>query len=235
MSKLTQYTINGLTWIGKTTEGEYVQALKDGRSSHDIYQPVHKSQTADNQHYITCVGCYTPETIKPLGKRDRAFLEDAYEADLSYCLECSIAHDTDDCYNREYQWTENGLVCNACFESYLTRNKYALDDYVNKGDQCIPLEAAETLAKQRRLKHVERFIGGMVDGRGGWWNGEACREGHPEQVLADLLKANPNNEYVFSHDESGQFQTYFSVWQVMPAKAKRITKPRKTASKRKAG
>ena|SRR3990167_2843335 len=70
---------------------------------------------------------------------------------------------------------------------------------------------------KRAIKYWNTYDGdngGMTDGRGGWFRGELTREGEPETVLAELLERNPEGEYVFSHDESGQFQVYFSVWRV---------------------
>ena len=54
----------------------------------------------------------------------------------------------------------------------------------------------------------------MVDGRGGYFNGKSTREGTPKSVLAEYMALKPDSVFLFTHDESGQFQTYFSIWEI---------------------
>ncbi len=199
---------NSKVWAGKTESGEYV-ALNSSGSPRDIYQP----EVVKDQNYLTNVGCWDPKLL-PLTKKDKAFLNDAWIGQVEHCTECYDAcFDTEDYHDAgDYKWTEDGLVCLECFDSYAEDH---LDDYTDKSEQCIPLKVAESLESKGRLKFIERFIGGMVDGRGGWFNGESVREGHPKNVLEGLKAKHNDCEYVFSHDESGQFQTYFSVWKLI--------------------
>jgi len=214
------WKIDGTEWAGKTRDGEFVKAREENRTSYDIFQPVYSESTADNHDYVMPVGCWEPKEILPLNEEDELFLQGAYEADLSSCVECCVYHDTDTVYQPEFQFTEDGLVCDGCFADYLKGDEERLEGYIDKADQCIPLECAENLKKSRRLQHIERFIGGMVDGRGGRYGGEYTREGHPKELLKEFKAKHPTWQFVFSHDESGQFQTYFSIWRVLPVKAK---------------
>lgn len=103
-----------------------------------------------------------------------------------------------------------GVNC-GCYDTY-NRDNYR--DNVNDSDKSIELSTARDLESDGELEFIERFIGGMTDGRGGYFNGETTREGHPTEVLDELLENEPDGEFIFSHDESGQFQSYFSVWRV---------------------
>jgi len=158
----------------------------------------------------------------------QAKIEDRYFSDsVTACSGCSEYDDNDDCYKTNFRYIESfgelGLNC-GCFTDYALNN---IDDYANDSNKAIELEQVKTLQKCRRLKHIERFISGWVDGRGGYYAGEYCREGEPESVLAELLKANPEKQYVFTHDESGQFQSYFSVWELKPARKSRARRSKK--------
>lgn len=142
-----------------------------------------------------------------------------FEDSVSRCSACGEWMYNDNGYQYNYRITNSellGIDC-GCFAEHCEKN---LDDFFDDAENPIELEIAENLAKNNKIKFVERFIGGMTDGRGGYWHGkgEGCgtvREGNPEEILNDLKNENPEKSYVFSHDESGQFQTYFSVWEVL--------------------
>lgn len=204
---------NDKQWVGKTKCGEYV-ALNGRGEARDVYQP----DVVDDQNYLTCTGSYTPSVIEPLSKKDKAFLESAYIGQVEHCAECyDNAFDTEGDYGESgFKATQDGYVCADCFDAYAEAH---LDDYTDTADECIPLKSAESLEDKGKLKFIERFIGGMVDGRGGRYaddrtRGVYIREGKPADILAKLRAENSGRSYVFSHDESGQFQTYFSVWQI---------------------
>jgi hypothetical protein len=115
---------------------------------------------------------------------------------------------------------ECSFVCRECFPSWL--NTYGIDDYINKPNRCIPSEAAEQLVESGKIRFVQRYIGGMTDpGRGGSYGGEHVENGQPKEVVRELLKAKPKGQYICSHDESGQFQVYWSVYEVIPEQTKR--------------
>lgn len=204
---LVKSRYNSKRWVGRTKEGEFV-ALNSHSAARDIYRP----EVVDDQNYVSEVGCWDPE-ILPLTNSDKTFLESAYVGQIEHCTECyDNAFDANECYEESgFKITEDGYVCPDCFEAYAAEH---LDDYINAPSRCITLKSAEALRAKGRLKFIERFIGGMTDGRGGSWGGERCSEGHPIEILKALKAKYPKRNYVFSHDESGQFQTYFSVWQV---------------------
>jgi hypothetical protein len=140
--------------------------------------------------------------------------ERTFDDEVTSCHECG-----------EYMWNDNGRTYNyrivdectllgmecGCYDEWCKKN---WKSKINTPDECVELDFAEELESKGKLVHIARYIGGMTDGRGGYYAGECCAEGEPKKVLAALLKKNPKAKYVFTHDESGQFQTYFSVWRV---------------------
>lgn len=149
-----------------------------------------------------------------------------FEDDSDSCGECGIIDHRDNGYTYNFRETPGGdymgVNC-GCFEEAC---KAEFRDNVNDSDRAITLESARELAREGKLKFVERFIGGWTDpGRGGHFrveegepdfsaNGGSVNNGDPEEVLKAALERDPDGEYIMSHDESGQFQTYFSLWQV---------------------
>lgn len=162
----------------------------------------------DAYHHLDLMGYNLKEYLND-NNIDTIFEESCFQ-----CGDCGVYDYSDDGYTYNYRMTDNdilGINC-GCY------TEYGLENYkenANDADISIELDVAIKLKKQKKLKHVARYIGGMVDGRGGYFDGEYCSEGTPQQVLNELLKKYPKRSYVFSHDESGQFQTYFSVWQVL--------------------
>ncbi len=150
---------------------------------------------------------------------DHKIEDTVFDDSVFQCSDCGEYDWNDNGYKYNYRATDDGLFglnC-GCYDNYAKNN---LDEYVNNHKQCIELDIAEELEKEGKLQFIERFIGGWTDGRGGYFNGEFTREGTPEDILKELRSKDKKGEYVFSHDESGQFQTYFSVWKVMKDEAK---------------
>lgn len=223
--------IHGIKFIGKSEYGEFY-ALKDGNRFYG-YDVTHGDSTYDGNNYIQCVSCgCKPKELLPLTKRDVKLIKSCYTTDgLSSCEECGMAYDTES-YDSNPGYVIAGdcsFVCrNGCFGEWLKR--YGLDDYINQSNKALPIECAEALEKNKSLKFIRRYIGGMVDpGRGGYYSDGKHKglvdNGQPDEVLRTLLEQSPNTKYVLSHDESGQFQTYWSVWQV-------ISKPKSKKAKR---
>lgn len=132
---------------------------------------------------------------------------------VSQCGECGEWDHQDDGYTYNFRVIGGdllGINC-GCFKEAC---KNSIEDFEDNTDTPMELEAAEELKKEGRLIFLERFIGGMVDGRGGSYGGKSTREGTPAGVLAEYKKKFPKASFVFTHDESGQFQTYFSIWKV---------------------
>jgi hypothetical protein len=165
-------------------------------------------------HVLPLLGYNLDSLRKTLGVTEN---NEYFYDSVTLCDGCFEYDDNDSGYPSNFRHTENGsfgINC-GCFKTYCIEN---VMEYANEASKAIELDVAEELEKQGQLKHVERFIGGMVDGRGGRYNGELTREGDPKTVLVELLKKHPKKQYVFSHDESGQFQSYFSVWEVKKSK-----------------
>jgi hypothetical protein len=105
-----------------------------------------------------------------------------------------------------------------------------LEPYVD-GKKPMPLDKAHALWREGKLVFVERFVGGFAD-RGGSWHGPDEREGveafdngdadsygsttvgNPQEVIPARRKASPKAQFICSLDESGQFQTYWSLWRI---------------------
>lgn len=136
-----------------------------------------------------------------------------FDDSVSRCDECGVYDYQDDGYKYNHRIVNGsvyGINC-GCFAKACKNN---LEDFVDDTNTPLELEAAKELEKEGRLVFVERFIGGMVDGRGGSFAGKRVREGTPSEVLAEYKSKHPKAKFVFVHDESGQFQTYFSIWKV---------------------
>lgn len=167
-------------------------------------------------YHLLPLNGYSLESFqRAVGAKDRTFYDE-----VERCSGCDEFDWRDNGYTYNHRGTDDGnygINC-GCFQDYAKRN---IDQYANESKEAIELDIAEELQKEGRLEFVERFIGGMTDGRGGYFRGEPTREGDPTEVLEELLKENPNGKYIFSHDESGQFQTYFSVWKLKAIKRKK--------------
>jgi hypothetical protein len=163
----------------------------------------------DYFHAIRFLG-YSRETFEKVSGIQSGTFDD----EITSCDDCGEYFYQSNGYTNAFhivnECTLLGIKC-GCYEEYCKKN---IADFVNDSDKAMELDVATQLEVSGKLVHVQRFIGGMVDGRGGYFNGESTREGTPKQVLADLLKKFPKRKYVFTHDESGQFQSYFSIWQV---------------------
>lgn len=156
----------------------------------------------------------------PKGSDGRTFQDN-----MQKCDECGVWDDRDNGYNYNHRMTDDGYIglnC-GCYHEHMKDNYL---ENVNDHKKCIELDVMKELENEGKVEFIERFIGGMTDGRGGYYAGKSCREGSPEGILEELITKSPKSKFLFSHDESGQFQTYFSVWKVTK---KGLPKNKKTA------
>lgn len=149
--------------------------------------------------------------------------ESGFYDDTESCSECGLYNESTNGYTSNFRYHDNygnlGVEC-GCADKVQEEN---FEDYADEPSKCIELETAQKLAKQGKVKFVKRYVGGMTDGRGGYWRGEDegdegsghIDEGDPAHVLRDLKNEDGDRRYLFSHDESGQFQTYWSVWEIV--------------------
>lgn len=129
------------------------------------------------------------------------------------CDDCGTWDSNDSGYTYNYRIMDGeqlGLNCGCAHE----RAKETFAEMANNPKRYIEREAAQELVEDGMLEHIERFIGGWTDGRGGSYGGVSTREGTPEGVMAQMLKEEPKSKFVISHDESGQFQSYFSIYRI---------------------
>lgn len=138
------------------------------------------------------------------------------------CSDCGLYDYNDSGYTYNYRIVDCeqlGLNC-GCYEARMESPR-ALEGYADDDSKAIERSAMLKHEEAGRVKHLECFIGGMTDGRGGYFQGYgATREGNPETVLKEYQERFPRKRFVFSHDESGQFQTYFSIWEILEKKPK---------------
>ena len=167
----------------------------------------------DSYHKLGFAGYSRESFIKALGVTTEGFEDDTFR-----CSECGVFDDSSDCYTYNHRVVNDcellGVNC-GCFDEYC-KSESGLDEYCNNSDKAIESNAIEAHVESGKLEFVERFVGGMTDpGRIHLYAGEHVRVGQPESILAELNKLNPDAQYIFGHDESGQFQTYFSVYKVI--------------------
>lgn len=162
-------------------------------------------------HAISIAGYCLESFNEVLGVSEHGFSDDTFR-----CDECGIYDHADNGYTYNHRIVNDcerlGIDC-GCFSEYCESNFDS--EYGNDHSKAMELETAEKLETEGKLKHIQRYIGGMTDGRGGYYAGEYTEEGVPETVLEALLESDSSGVYLFTHDESGQFQTYFSVWKVL--------------------
>lgn len=218
-----------LGFITIDTSGTLTPVIKDGiiteQQAYDIrdnqeYGVSDSGEHVDGQYILIKSGWNFYSDMRLLGYNHTQFLEligaDDYGFydDTYLCHSCGKFDDTDNGHTYNHRHTDDSLLgvnC-GCYEEYCEDNFES--HFGDNHSEAIELSTAEKLESDNKIEHIERFIGGMTDGRGGWYDGESCREGNPETILKEFKEKYPNDTFIFSHDESGQFQTYFSIWRV---------------------
>ena len=150
-----------------------------------------------------------------LNAEDYGFNDDTFR-----CGECGLFDSNDDGRHTHFRIVDGdilGVRC-GCFDEHCKEN--FAEEYGDNPDHAIERDTALELQEEGKLKLLETFIGGMVDGRGGYFAGKPTREGTPEAVLKEYKEKYPKKTFLFTHDESGQFQTYFSIWEIKKTKSK---------------
>lgn len=190
--------------------------------NHNAYGISDYGEHIDGQDIIVKSGWEFYHIIPLLGYSLESFLEVleaedyGFEDDTDRCSECGVLNSRDNGYTYNFRYIESvgnlGLHC-GCFADF-AKSPEAIEHYTNNARECIELEIAESLEELGKLEHIGRYFGGVTGGRPGYWKGEVCPIKNPDEVLKEELEKNPDAKIVFSHDESGQFQTYFSAWKV---------------------
>lgn len=189
--------IYGIDGVGETVGGERVLVKSGWHYYHQLPLLGYSLESFDNIMGIT---------------------QHSFYDEVSSCHGCGLYADCTDLYKENFKIVDEcelfGIEC-GCYHEYCVSSD-ALAEFVNNPTKAMELTTCETLENDGRLKFVERFIGGLVDGRGGHFGGEYIKEGTPRKALQLFKAAYPKADFVFSHDESGQFQAYFSIWQIVP-------------------
>jgi hypothetical protein len=161
-------------------------------------------------HEIKLLGYSLESFEKVLGITEHGFEDDTFQC--SACNKWDHA-DNGHTYNHRYvDYDRLGVRC-GCYAEHCKEN---FMDYADDFKKAMELDTAKELEGEGKLKHLECFIGGMTDGRGGYYRGYgSTRESSPEKALKEYSEKFPEKQFLFSHDESGQFQTYFSIWEIV--------------------
>lgn len=149
--------------IGQDKDGTLITAdmNEDGtiRTIND-YVLIHKSESYDENYYITCWGCGGNATVNDitygrgmkLAENHTPFFhdeevkqiilsEDFYEASGSFCSECGTFHDTEQYYDHSFIITEDcEVLCKTC---------------ATIEDQLVTVESAEDIFNSRDLTGME--------------------------------------------------------------------------------
>lgn len=166
-------------------------------------------ETWDAFHYLELLGYSLQKFMESHNCKETVFSDS-----VTSCGQCGEWMFNDNGYTYNYRFVDSellGIAC-GCYKEHIEQN---WQDRINDTRTPIEKDIAETLEDSGKIEHLERFIGGMTDGRGGYYNGESTREGDPETVLAEYKRNFPSIDFIFTHDESGQFQTYFSIYKVI--------------------
>lgn len=193
--------------------------------NNQVYGVDQVGETVDGGIVLVKGGWNYYHEIKLLGYSLESFEEAAgitehgFYDDTSSCNGCNKYDSNDNNYTYNFRYVEStgellGVNC-GCFDEFC-KSEEGLSHYQDNADEAMELSTAQEHESNGKLKHLERFIGGMVDGRGGYWRGYgSTRESTPEKALKEYQEKAPGKSFIFSHDESGQFQTYFSIWEVI--------------------
>lgn len=170
----------------------------------------------DYCHGILVLGYSLISFEKHYGVNDKEVTR-AFEDSVSCCGECGEWDHNDNGYNgynnnfRVLDCELYGVSC-GCYAEACVEN---IDSFVDDAKQCIESDTAETLLKDGKLVKVESFVGGMTDsGRVHNFNGKRVRTSNPESVLKEFKKKYPKAGFVFVREESGKFQTYYTLYKV---------------------
>ncbi len=159
-------------------------------------------------HHLNLLGYSFDKFLEQNGAKEYVFSDSVFS-----CSQCGDWDDRDNGYTYNHRIIDGeclGTKC-GCYDEYMKNN---WEDRIDDTETPIEKNVAKKLEKSGKIEHLERFIGGMTDGRGGWYDGKPTREGSPDTVLEEYQKKIPGARFIFTHDESGQFQTYFSIYKV---------------------
>jgi hypothetical protein len=138
---------------------------------------------------------------------------EGFHDDTSSCSNCGLYNDNDNGYTFNFRVADCellGVAC-GCYDEFCESDN-ALKSYSNDTENPMSYEAAQKHEEKGNIKFIERFVGGMTDLKAGLWGGKQVRVSTPEQALEEL---DNTKDYIFTFDESGQFQSYFSVWEIL--------------------
>lgn len=165
----------------------------------------------EHYHHIPLLGYdFKHFQMSILRTRSETNISTVFDDSVFSCGECGAWDYNDDGYTYNYRMTDYDLLGTKC-GCYEEHQKNNLNKYINNPDKPLESEVADALESEGSLERLETFIGGMVDGRGGYFKGQSTREGSPEDVINEYQDKYPDDELVLIHEESGQFQTYFSI------------------------
>ena len=159
-------------------------------------------------HHLPLLG-YSMEQLHELMEiTDEGFSDDTFR-----CGECGIYDHGNGGYIYNHRIVNEcellGVNC-GCYDEYIK------DNWTDMINTVTPIEC-NVAESEDALIHVQRWITGMMDpGRGGYYGGQQCDPcDDPKELFEGLVSRFPEDGFVITHDESGQFQTYFSIYAVV--------------------
>lgn len=163
-------------------------------------------------HILPLMGYSLESFYKLAGTEELTFYDE-----VDFCHECGTRDWRDNGYTYNFRIVDEctllGLNC-GCFDEFC-KSTDGLESYKDNPDSAMEPEAVEYHEEQGNLKFLERFVGGMTDSwRHHSYDGKSVAISSPEEALKKYQSEFPDSSFVFCHDESGQFQTYFSIYKV---------------------
>lgn len=172
------------------------------------------------EYYTTMrlLGYHHENFEKILKAEDYGFYDDTTRCDGD---DCYLFDSRDNGYTYNHRHVEGigmlGVNC-GCYDEHCKLNFE--EEYADDHKKAIDRSTGNDLEKEGKIARLETFIGGMTDGRGGYFCGKPTREGTPEAILEEYQERFPKKTFLFIHEESGQFQTYFSIAEIVKQKKK---------------
>lgn len=163
-------------------------------------------------HELPLLG-YSLESFKEMAGTDEYTFNDK----VDFCHRCGAYDWRDGGYTYNFRIVEGGAILGincGCFDHHCKSDE-GLESYADNTDSAMEPEAIEHHMEFNNIEFMERFVGGMTDSwRSHTYNGETVAISSPEEALKKYKSKYPDHSFLFCHDESGQFQTYFSIYKI---------------------
>lgn len=167
----------------------------------------------DYFHSLKLLG-YSFKSLHKLCGTDECTFSDEVE----FCHECGAYDWRDDGYTYNHRIVDDchllGINC-GCYDEYC-KSDAGLNEFSDNPDKCMESDSADELVESNKIEFLERFVGGMTDSwRTHHYDGQPVRVLSPDEALIEYKDKLPESCFLFVRDESGQFQTYYSLYKIV--------------------